>query len=175
MIETFSLLTFFIAVTVCQALAIIFVKSHKSRELIVRIWPIHYWVNGLLWILFAVWIILINVMSGDVVFPVFLQLVGLALCIFGLLLSADGLRRIGLKQVMGYRFFCSDNLKWTSSGSYSMLNNPIYDGFVLVFLGLGLFRGLYLDFYLAAASILLLNVFLATVENDDTKSKGLRR
>ncbi len=48
---------------------------------------------------------------------------------------------------------------------YSFLNNPMYDGFIFIFIGLGLILGIKIDFYLAAWSFLLLNIFLASIEN----------
>ena len=45
------------------------------------------------------------------------------------------------------------------------------DGFILLFVGLGLVLGIVEDFYLALASFVLLNIFLATIENQGYKWK----
>lgn len=41
----------------------------------------------------------------------------------------------------------------------------MYDGFILIFIGVGLLFGIRENFYLAGASFILLNLLLARVEN----------
>lgn len=168
-----GLVTFFAAITFCHALFLIFAKSHKDKhQLLARIWPMHYWLNGLLWIFLVIWIILANTKPADVSFSFSLKISGLAFACLGLYLSYDGLKIIGLKQAMGCRFFYADKLDWISSGPFKHLKNPIYDGFVLILMGLGLLKGIYLDFYLAGASFILLNIFLSSIENAQPISKN---
>jgi len=163
------LLIFFTIVTVSHALFIIYAKSLKQNAPRFRLWNIHYLANSALWFMLTLWILIIQSNSRDTTFPFYTEILGLLLCILGFVLTADGLIRLGFKQAMGYRFFSPNRLPWTSKGSYSFLHNPMYDGFILIFLGLGLLRGIFIDFYLAVVSFMLLNIFLASVENKEIK------
>lgn len=154
MSQRIALLVFFGLVTASHALAL---KKPKS-------WKAHYWVNGSLWLLLTIWIISIQFEPGST-FPKPLVVLGYLLVLAGLVLSGDSLRRLGLKKAMGYRFFNPQEKTWVQKGFYSKLKNPIYDGFVLIFIGLGLSRGISFDFYLALVSFILLNLILAPIEN----------
>ncbi len=173
MSKTIALLLFFTIVTISHALFLTFAKTLKDSNKQRALWKIHYPINGILWVVLAVWIAQVQFIFNASSFPFYLRLIGLALSIGGLLLTVDGLRRLGFKQAMGSRFFSLEKLRWVSSGSYSFLSNPIYDGFILIFLGLGFLTGINTDFYLAAASFILLNLFLATVENENMKLSSL--
>ena len=168
--RTIALLLFFVLVTFNHALFITFAKSLKrNNELRLRIWNIHYWVNGMLWFILAICILLIQFNSRDTIFSPKIETLGLVLCAGGSFLVIDGLRRLGFRQAMGYRFFSIGKLEWISSGVFSFLHNPIYDGFALIFLGLGLSRGIFIDFYLPIISFIMLNVFLASIESKEIK------
>ena len=72
---------------------------------------------------------------------------------------------------MGLRFFYLEKDNRVENFLYRFLNNPMYDGFILVLVGLGLWRGVVEDFYLAFVSFILFNIFLATIENKGYKWK----
>lgn len=63
----------------------------------------------------------------------------------------------------------TQKIEWITKGIYSYLHNPIYDGFVLMLVGLALVTQLSFNLILAFASFMLLNVFLASVENSQFK------
>lgn len=73
-----------------------------------------------------------------------------------------------MKQAMGYRFFSYEKIKWLSLGFYSFLKNPIYDGFLLIYLGMWFLTGNQTNLYLTLESFLLLNGYLAFIENKDS-------
>jgi len=67
---------------------------------------------------------------------------------------------------MGRQFFLRENKKqWITSSIYKYLKNPMYDGFILIFLGLTLMRGTTENLLLALSSFLLLNIFLSRIES----------
>ncbi len=72
---------------------------------------------------------------------------------------------LGHDQAMGLRFFLPEKAIRVVTSIYRFLRNPMYDGFILVFMGLGLALGIAADLYLALVSFTLFNVLLASVEN----------
>ncbi|GEM_PF-3402902 len=164
---------FFILVTFSQALFLIYIKNLKNESNTHRLkfWKIHYAFNGILWLLLLSWIIVFQFYSKRANFSPLLQISGIVLFLIGLYFSIRSIKQLGLTQAMGYRFFKNEKTKWYSSEIYSALHNPMYDGFILVFLGLALTFGIIGDFFLALASFLLLNVFLATIEKEKSELK----
>lgn len=163
------LVIFFIFVTLSQALFLQVAKRKKNYEFKKKFWNLHYSFNGILWIILFGWIILIQFSKGKIEFSYSLKALGLLLFLTGAVLSFLSTKKLGLRQAMGYRFFTKKKLKWLSSGSYKILSNPIYDGFILIFLGLGFLTGITINFYLTIVSFLLLNVILACFENEKTE------
>ncbi|QQR55027.1 hypothetical protein IPG41_00400 [Candidatus Peregrinibacteria bacterium] len=94
-----------------------------------------------------------------------MRVIGLITLIAGLYLSVKSRILLGRHQAMGIRFFLPEKATKITGSLYSFLNNPMYDGFIFIFIGLGLILGIKIDFYLAAWSFLLLNIFLASIEN----------
>lgn len=172
MLEIIPLILFATLVTISHASFVIFAKKHeKNFHLLKSLWNIHYWANGTLWLLVIAWIIWIQINSKVAEFPFVLQLVGIGLFLLGLYLTLVSFRKLGLKQLLGYRFFSKEEYQWTSLGIYSYLHNPMYDGFVLMLLGMGLWREITADFYGALVAFLLGNIFLASIEKEKTEFK----
>lgn len=138
------------------------VKDDKSRLLF---WYFHNWINGMLWLTLIITIIFLQFRIGDFKQNFIILVIGAILCITGSVLIIYSFSKLGFKKAMGYRFFVHNKLEWISEGAYSFLQNPMYEGFVLVLVGLGLIRGIMADFYIAAESFLFLNLFLASIEN----------
>ncbi|MBI4038695.1 hypothetical protein HY384_01935 [Candidatus Daviesbacteria bacterium] len=158
------LLLFFLLVTLIHALFLSLAKLSKTEDKS-KLWKIHYFINGILWLILLSWIIVIQFSPPTLNFPLGIKLLGFILCLAGSYLTFSSFRKINLKEAMGHRFFSRSQTKWVSSGVYTYFHNPMYDGFFLVFLGLGFLAGIGADFILAGASFLLLNVFLASIES----------
>jgi len=94
-----------------------------------------------------------------------MRVIGLIALIAGLYLSIKSRILLGRHQAMGIRFFLPEKTTKITNSLYSFLNNPMYDGFILIFIGVGLLFGIRENFYLAGASFILLNLLLARVEN----------
>lgn len=122
---------------------------------------------GSLWLLVVIGALILMTLIPDRQSPtIFSRILGYLLVMGGLTLSVWHLWVLGWRQAMGSRFFDSSyNHTWTTKGLYRYLKNPIYDGFFLIFVGM-FFHKSQLDYLLlAVSSILLLNIFLAPVEN----------
>lgn len=164
----FLLFAFFIFVTLSQAVFLLLAKNSVSKSFKKKLWNIHYSFNGLLWIILTFWIIFIQTGLKDIEFSIPVKITGAILVLLGCFLSINNTKKLSLRQAMGYRFFTDEKITWISSGTYSFLKNPIYDGFILVFLGLGFLVGIVANFYLALLSFILLNVILASIEKEKT-------
>jgi len=165
--QIFPLLVFSVLVTVSHGAALFVGKSqqnysYKKRE---KSWRLHSLINGSLWMVLLVWILMFQWISQHSTYPLWLGVVGFVTLITGLYLSIKSRLLLGRHQAMGIRFFLPEKATKITSSLYSFLNNPMYDGFILIFVGMGLIFGVKADFYLAAWSFLLLNIFLASIEN----------
>ena len=165
--QIIPLLVFSALVTVSHGSALLFAKfqqnySYKKRE---KSWRLHSLINGSLWVILLVWILLFQWISPHSIYPLWIEVIGFIALIAGLYLSVKSRILLGRHQAMGIRFFLPEKAKKITSSLYSFLNNPMYDGFILIFVGMGLIFGVKADFYLAVWSFLLLNIFLAGIEN----------
>ena len=165
--QIIPLLGFSALVTISHGSALLFAKSqqkysHKKRE---KLWRIHSLVNGSLWIVLLIWILLFQWLALHSIYPSWMRIIGLIMLIAGLYLSIKSRILLGRHQAMGIRFFLPEKTTKITSSLYSFLNNPMYDGFILIFIGVGLLFGIRENFYLAGASFILLNLLLARVEN----------
>lgn len=165
MLQITPLLLFYVFTIASHALFLVFAKRNSSL-LRKHLWRIHCWLNGTLWFILIGWVVFIQFNSNVVEFSIILQVLGLGVFLLGLMLAMINLKRLGFEQAMGYRFFSQCKPEWIFTGIYSYLHNPIYDGFVLIFIGFGLWRGIVTDLYLGVISFLLLNVFLASIEKE---------
>lgn len=155
--EMVLVLSFFVLVTFSHALFLL--KAKKS------LWKIHFILNSVLWTVLLALIVILQFRKADVLFSGELRWLGILLLVAGLYLCYRVARVLNLKELMGIRFFYPIESRKISYGIFKYLNNPMYDGFILIFLGLGFSLGISADFYLAVASFVFLNVFLANVEN----------
>lgn len=151
--------------------ALLFAKRHqhysnKKRE---NFWTLHKWINGSLWISLLVWTIIMQWHLPQNDYPFEMRLLGAISISTGLFLVVQSRLLLGHNQAMGIRFFFPEKAKRITHYLYAYLNNPMYDGFILVFIGLALAFGITADFYLAGASFLLFNILLAGVENYEWK------
>lgn len=161
------LLVFSALVTISHGAALLLAKSqqnysYKRRE---KLWRMHSLVNGSLWVVLLIWILLFQQAAPHSVYSSWMRAIGLIALLTGLYLSIKSRMLLGRHQAMGIRFFLPEKAAKITSSLYSFLNNPMYDGFLLIFIGLGLILGIKADFYLAAWSFFLLNIFLASIEN----------
>lgn len=158
-------LLFSAAVTVAHAFMLLHVKRTHVAEKREKLWKWHLHLIGTLWILNIIWLILLHFYFSPVSFPPWAIIIGVFCIGTGLLLYTRSRLLLGRNQAMGMRFFFPEKSKKITTGVYHFLHNPMYDGFVLIFLGIGLLFGFVEDFYLATASFVLFNIFLASVEN----------
>jgi len=167
MSQIIPLLIFSTLVSISHGSALIYAKSqqnhpYKKRE---RAWQVHSFINGSLWLVLSVWILWFQWASPHSAYPLWLETIGFITLIAGLCLSVKSRLLLGPHQAMGIRFFLPEKSKKITSSLYSFLNNPMYDGFILILMSMGLIFGVEADFYLAALSFILLNIFLASIEN----------
>lgn len=135
---------------------------HETR---LKLWQKHEQWNGILWVL--VFLLLVIV---EFSFPLGQMaprpLIDIPLIVIGLILVVWSRLILGRSGAMGIRWFLPERASaWKTHGPYRLLANPMYDGFILIFIGLGLWRGTIENFYLALASFLLFNIYLAKVES----------
>ena len=152
-----ALLIFFALVTLSHAMFIL--KAKKS------LWKLHFTLNSILWSALLMWIVLAQFQDADLFFSAPIRLAGVLMTIGGVFLVFKVAKVLNLQELMGRRFFYPSESKKIDGGIFKYLNNPMYDGFILILVGLGFYLGLSFDFYLAGASFIFLNVFLASVEN----------
>ncbi len=164
---------FFTLVTLTHAGGLVYAKRRQNYPADYRnhLWQLHFSINGLLWLAFIIWLLALHLNLPHSDYPTLYKAAGIVSSIVGLLLVIVAYSALGLKNAMGLRFFLPEKAKQVENRLYQFLNNPMYDGFLLVFLGLGLWLGVVEDFYLAVASFIFLNIFLATIENRGFKSK----
>lgn len=90
--------------------------------------------------------------------------VGVVLLLVGLGISTWHRLLLGRERFMGGRCFDRKYDTRVAGGLYQYLKNPIYDGIIIAFIGLTLWRQ-NMDFLLlAASSFLFLNLFMARIE-----------
>lgn len=164
--NVYLFLLFFLFVTLSHAFWLIFAKKNIRRSASSRrkVWLAHYWINGSLWLFVIVWIIVLQ-FTIPRTYLNNLKYLGIFFIFSGTFLAFRSFLNLGLNQAMGLRFFFPDKARKVSKGLYKFLNNPMYDGFISVFLGLSLTLGIKEDFYIALASFLFFNIFLASIEN----------
>ena len=97
------------------------------------------------------------------------KLAGISLFVVGLVMVLAISFMLNFEHLMGLRFFYPTKAKRVYSSLFRILNNPMYDGFFLILLGCALWFDIVQDFYIAFAIFLLLNIFLANVENYELK------
>lgn len=155
------LIVFAALVSTSHATALFFAKK--------QLWKLHQIINGTLWIVVFIGTGAIQFYLPRVEFPFWLRAVGFLSIFIGLALVIRVRLLLGRNQAMGIRFFFPEEAKRVTHSLYTYLNNPMYDGFILLLVGLGFGFGIPYDFYLAGASFILFNVFLAAVENYEWK------
>ncbi len=163
-----ALISFATFVTISHALTLFWMQrnqaiSIKTRK---RAWRLHILINGNLWRLLFLWVIAVQLY--------FFKGISFAWMPFSILLIGAGLwlaisahvKLGGFEGGMGKIFFFPNNSKgWIKDGLYRYLGNPIYDGFVLILIGLGILLGAIENYYLALTSFILLNGILAFIES----------
>lgn len=161
------ILFLFVLATLSQGGALYYAGRHQGADFASRKkwWLIHYIFNGILWLVLLAMIIWLQFSAQRNQAGQYMEFFGAILTIAGLALSWKSMIVLGLENAMGKRFFFPENSSEIHVSTYRILNNPMYDGFLLVFLGLGFQLGISENFQLALASLLLLNVGLASIEN----------
>lgn len=164
-------LLFTALVTISHACFLLWAKNHQSlpHSTRMKLWQIHLYLNGTLWLVVAGWMVTVQFYLPRYQYPFEAQLLGFLLIIIGLSLVAKARLLLGRSQAMGIRFFFPEKAHRIKSSLYRFLNNPMYDGFILIFIGSGFALGIVENFYFAIASFLLLNIFLASIENFEFK------
>ena len=158
--------------TFSQAGVVIFARRHPHMSESTRrhLWLTHIWGNGILWSIPILWIIAMQFsLTRTLNVSPLIRLTGISLFVGGVALVIAVSFILNFQELMGLRFFYPTRAKRVSSSLYRFLNNPMYDGFLLMLLGGGLWLGIAEDFYIALASLLLINVFLASIENYELK------
>jgi protein-S-isoprenylcysteine O-methyltransferase Ste14 len=163
MSNSFLLFLFFGLVTLSHGVFLILAKNSSSSDR-KALWKIHNWVNRTLWWILFLWIAVFQFVARQYIIDFITTPLGIVIGCLGFVLIGKSYMKLGFDRAMGSRFFFH-SIERIQKGPYKILRNPMYDGFMLVFLGLGITFGIVEDFYLALLSFLLLNVFLASVEN----------
>lgn len=160
-------LLFTTLITISHAYFLSWAKKHQNlpHNTRMKFWQIHLKLNGTLWLIDAGWIIAIQFYLTRYQYPFEARFFGFLLIIIGLFLVAKARLLLGRSQAMGIRFFFPEKAHRIKGSLYRFLNNPMYDGFILIFVGGGFALGIVENFYFALASFLLFNIFLASIEN----------
>lgn len=154
---TWLALSFFILLTCLHALSLRRYTPWSFR--------VHLWVMGFLWNLWNAGIVaLVVILPPMAPMPVSVRAVGVVLLIAGLTISTWHRVLLGRARFMGGRCFDRKYDTRVAGGLYRYLRDPIYDGIVLAFLGLALWRGNTDFLLLAFASFLFLNIFMSQIE-----------
>lgn len=125
----------------------------------------HLWIMGGLCNICNVSIVLLVILLPRTTsFPAGVRTAGMAIVFLGLALSVWHRLLLGRKRFMGGRCFDTQYDTRTSGGLYRYLRNPIYDGIILTFIGLTIWRENTDFLLLALASFFFLNVFMARIE-----------
>ncbi len=162
------IIAIFAAATLSQGLALYYAGRHQGEEYLEsrkKRWLIHYIFNGIFWLVLLGLIIWMQFSARRIPVPAYLQFFGAAIALAGSLLSSRSMAVLGLENAMGRRFFFPEENPEIRTSVYSFLNNPMYDGFILMFIGFGMGLGIAENFILAAVSMIFLNAGLASVEN----------
>lgn len=161
------LLLFALAVTVSHAHALRFAQGmtgapHEER---IRLWRKHERWNGLLWVLLFLFVVIVEFLFiPSRITP--RPFIGIPFLSVGVLLVIWSRLILGRNGAMGIRWFLPERASvWEKRGPYRVLANPMYDGFIFIFLGVGMWFGTTENFYLALVSFFLLNLYLARVES----------
>lgn len=134
-----------------------------------KIWRIHFIFNGILWVINLAGAVWEQFSPPDISYTGAIRVGGLVFIILGAWLVAKSGKALGIKRTMGFNIFFPEKTEWLRSGIYKFLNNPMYDGFILLFAGLGFALGITENFIYAAETFLLLNIFMASIENQKFK------
>lgn len=154
--------------TFSHASSLLLAKKFRTRSehFRSRFWKLHCIVNGTIWFAIIGLLIVAQFLFPHIAYPVAMRIWGIALVCFGVILVARAYTLLGMQRAMGSRFFFPETSQQVLKSSlYRFLHNPMYDGFILIILGVGLWFGIKEDFYLAATLFALLNILLAFVEN----------
>lgn len=130
-----------------------------------KLWNRHLAMNGTLWLLLFADIVAAQFLFPRQEIPVLARIIGLILTIVGVVLVVWARVLLGHNQAMGKRFFFPETTRKVLRGPFQFVRNPMYDGFILVLVGLGLTLGIFEDAVLALVSFVLLNVSLSRIEN----------
>lgn len=166
-----ALLAFFVFTTLTHGTALLFVSSYgskleKHKKLL---WQLHFFFNGILWFLLFALLVAFQFKTPPIYFPLWLKVLGGISIFTGLFLAIKSFSLLGINRAMGIRFFFPERAKRISSNIYRFLNNPMYDGFLLILIGAGFIFGIVTDFIIGFTSFILLNIFLASIENYEFK------
>jgi len=130
---------------------------------------------GSLWNLWnAGIVVLVFILPPTITLPMGLRALGVVLVIGGLIVGAWHRWLLGRERFYGGRCFDQKYDTHITGGLYRYLRHPIYDGIILAFVGLALWRENTDFLLLAAASFLCLNVFMARIEGLPRRSLGAK-
>lgn len=162
-----AFIIFVTLLTISHGSFLVYARKHSAAPAVQRMrwWQIHLTVNGILWIAAFVWIVALQFVLPRVDVLDVSRAIGITMAIVGILIVGYTRHLLGREQAMGVRFFFPERLRRVNSSLYRYLRNPMYDGFLLVLVGLGLSLGIQGDYLLAVVSFVLLNVSLAQIEN----------
>ena len=140
---------------------------HQSNSELERkkAWNRHLVTNGILWLVLFADVLALQFILPRQDLPPLTRLLGLIMILGGVALVAWTRILLGRDQAMGNRFYFPHTTRKVLVGPFPFVRNPMYDGFILILVGLGLSLGIYGDLVLAGVSFLLLNVWLARIEN----------
>ncbi len=154
---TWLVLLFFTLVACLHALSL--------RRVIPWSFRTHMNVMGVLWFLWNTSVVaLVVVLPSVTSLPARVRALGMVLVLMGLTVSTWHRLLLGRARFMGGRCFNKQYDTRVEGGLYPYLQNPIYDGIVLAFIGMALWRENTDFLLLALVSFLFFNIFMAWIE-----------
>ena len=152
---------FVLAITV-NSLSVFLQKQHSVYDKFHHGWMLHSLIILPFWLLFTILVSQLNrhyIVSFDL--PVSTWF-GYGLIMMGTVMFTFAVREVGSQALVNGNFFGKGKI--VNSGIYRFLKNPIYDSYVLFFLGLGFSLSNAAFFFFAVMSYIGLNIIESRVE-----------
>lgn len=124
-------------------------------------WTAHATLLSIVWAFFVLGLVLIEPPIWQL--PASLRPLGVLAALIGIYMIAASESRLGITGTFNGRFFGRSPKKHLKGGVFNF-QNPMYMGFILLFMGVAFWQKNAFYLGLAVLSFLLLNIFLAHIE-----------
>lgn len=136
---------------------IFWIPLHLCTKLFRRLGFFAYIISGLIWIFAAyfIWNYRNLLLEFDIVFPIFIKIIGLILLTLGIVLHIWTIKLLGPGTIIGLpEIFSGIKNKIIDKGPFSIVRHPTYLAHTLIFSGIFLFTG-----FLSVGLVALLDFF----------------